>query len=198
MKKILLTASFADVSSHLDHFLNESFHDKAVAFIPTASLVEDYRGYVDNDRLAFEQLGLSINELDVSTLTFQSIATILSKSDYLFISGGNTFYLLQELKRTGADQLISDWIHQGKPYIGSSAGSIVLAPDIAYIQSMDDAKKAPQLDDTQGLNLIDFYPLPHFNNEPFRDIAHQIFANYHSQLNLKPIDNDQFILISDQ
>jgi len=198
MKKIFLAASFADVSSHLAVFLNESLQDRSVAFIATASLVEDYRGYVENDRLAFKNLGLNINELDISHSTFESMKTILSESDYIFISGGNTFYLLQELRRTGADQLISDWINRGKPYIGSSAGSIVLAPDIDYIQLMDDINKAPQLSDTQGLNLIDFYPLPHFNNEPFIEIAHQIYTNYFSQLSLKPIDNDQFIIVDDQ
>lgn len=104
-------------------------------------MVEDYRGYVENDRLAFKNLGLNINELDISCSTSESMKTILSESDYIFISGGNTFYLLQELRRTGADQLISDWINRGKPYIGSSAGSIVLAPDIDYIQLMDDIKK---------------------------------------------------------
>ena len=58
MKKIFLAASFADVSSHLAVFLNESLQDRSVAFIATASLVEDYRGYVENDRLAFKNLGL--------------------------------------------------------------------------------------------------------------------------------------------
>lgn len=198
MKKLFLTASFADVSSQLSSFLNDSIDGKSVAFIPTASLVEDYRGYVDNDRIAFEKLGIRINELDISTASFPSIKTILLESDYIFISGGNTFYLLQELKRTGTDQLICDWVNKGKPYIGSSAGSIVLAPNIRYVELMDDAQKAKQLDNTQGLNLINFYPIPHFDNAPFADVAHQIFSHYHSQLNLKPLSNDQFIIIHDQ
>jgi len=50
----------------------------------------------------------------------------LEKNDYIYISGGNTFFLLQELQRTGADKIISRQIEAGKLYIGESAGAIVL------------------------------------------------------------------------
>ena len=57
------------------------------------------RFYVDDDRKAFEKLGLIIEELEVSTATTEEIATTLERNDYIFISGGNTFYLMQELKK---------------------------------------------------------------------------------------------------
>ena len=112
-----------------------------------------------------------------------------------FISGGNTFYLLQELKKCQADKIISNLINQGKPYIGSSAGSIVLAPDIEYIKTMDDSSKAPELSDTKAMGIINFSILPHFGNEPFSDITQQIFNNFHQKIVLVPLNNQQFIFI---
>ncbi|WP_252346614.1 Type 1 glutamine amidotransferase-like domain-containing protein, partial [Listeria monocytogenes] len=40
------------------------------------------------------------------------------KNDFIYVTGGNTFFLLQELKRTGADKLILEEIAKGKLYIG--------------------------------------------------------------------------------
>lgn len=52
------------------------------------------------------------------------------------VAGGNMFYLLQELKRTGTDKLLADEINKGKLYIGESAGAILTAPDIGYSAEM--------------------------------------------------------------
>lgn len=55
-----------------------------------------------------------IDELDISTATKEEISVILKGNDIIYISGGNTFYLLQELKRTGADKIIIEEVNAGK------------------------------------------------------------------------------------
>ncbi|MEV9642756.1 Type 1 glutamine amidotransferase-like domain-containing protein [Aliarcobacter butzleri] len=83
------------------------------------------------------------------------------------MTGGNTFFLLQELKKTGADKIIIDEINKGKLYIGESAGAIVTSANVEYAKRMDDVKKAPNLAEFSGLNLVDFYVIPHYTNFPF-------------------------------
>lgn len=195
MKKLFLSSSFDDVANRLPAFIGEKLVGKVVTFIPTANVPQDYDGYVLSARAAFESLGLIIDELEVSTASASDIQAKLTQNDYIYVSGGNSFFLLQELKRTGAEQLIIEQVNQGKLYIGESAGSIITSPDIAYISAMDSTKKAPLLENTQGLNLVDFYTLPHATNEPFVDEAEEIIANYADQINLKPISNDQVILV---
>ena len=175
MKKLFLTSSFADVTKEFEKFAGAVLEGKTVTFIPTASLVEDVRFYVENDKNAFRKLGILVDELDVSGSTEQQIAAKLYANDYIFISGGNTFYLLQELKNTGTDKLIRKLIDDGKVYIGSSAGTVILAPDIRYIEKMDDATKADSLTDYTALNVVDFYPLPHHTNPPFAMVVETIF-----------------------
>lgn len=116
----------------------------------------------------------------------------------IFVSGGNTFYLLQELKKSNADQLIIDEIKKGKLYIGSSAGSIILSKDILYVDKMDDKRKATELENFLGLNMVDFYTLPHLNNEPFTEIVENILKenNGIDKLPLVPISNHQVILVN--
>ncbi|MEQ1345800.1 Type 1 glutamine amidotransferase-like domain-containing protein [Acinetobacter seifertii] len=195
MKNIFLTSSFADVYLDFKNTIKDSLVGKTVTFIPTASKPEEVTFYVDNDRLAFEKLGMKVEILNIEQENYETIEKTLNKNDYIFISGGNTFYLLQELKKCQADKIISNLINQGKLYIGSSAGSIVLAPDIEYIKTMDDSSKAPELSDTKAMGIINFSILPHFGNEPFSDITQQIFNNFHQKIVLVPLNNQQFIFI---
>ncbi len=195
MKKLFLSSSFDDVAHRLPAFIGDKLAGKVVTFIPTANVPQDYDGYVVSARAAFEALGLIIDELEVSTASASDIQSKLTQNDYIYVSGGNSFFLLQELKRTGADQLIIDQVNQGKLYIGESAGSIITSPDIAYISAMDSTKKAPELTSTQGLHLVEFYTLPHATNEAFEDDAQEIIAAYGEKIKLNPISNDQVILV---
>ncbi len=167
MKTLFLASYFAQTASLLPRFLDEPLDGKQVAFIPTASIPEKTKFFVDGDRKALEKLGLLVETLEISTASPDRISKTLEESDLVFVTGGNSFFLLQEMRRTKAGDAILEMIKDGKPYIGSSAGSILLAPDIRYIARMDSPKKAPELKDSAGLGAIDFYPLPHFGNIPF-------------------------------
>ncbi len=195
---MFLSSSFNDVYQFLENFYGESVKGKTVAFIDTASLVEDYTKYVDDDRKAFIDLGIIIKDLDIIGKHQNEMSKVFSESDMIFVSGGNTFYLLQELKKSNADQLIIDEIKKGKLYIGSSAGSIILSKDILYVDKMDDKRKATELENFLGLNMVDFYTLPHLNNEPFTEIVEDILKenNRIDKLHLVPISNHQVILVN--
>ena len=112
------------------------------------------------------------------------------------ITGGNTFFLLQELRKKGADKIIRDQIHSGKLYIGESAGSMIVSPNIEYAKGMDNYKKASELESFNSLNIIDFYPLPHYTNFPFKKAVEKIISDYESVFKLYPISNLQVILVN--
>lgn len=195
MKKLFLTSSFSDVYLDFQACIQDELRGKTVSFIPTASKPESVTFYVENDRLAFEKLGMKVDILNIDEEDPQTIEMTLKRNDYIFVSGGNTFYLLQELRRSKTDQVICNLIQQGKPYIGSSAGSIVLGEDLEYIKSMDDFSKAPDLNDTQGLGMIPFAILPHFGDAPFTETTDKIFTDFHQKLVLVPLHNRQFVYL---
>lgn len=195
MKKLFLVSSFQDTANLFTKF-EQDLCGKTVTFIPTASKVEEVVFYVAAGRQALERMGLRIDELDIATATFAAMRAKITSNDFIYVTGGNTFYLLQELKRTGADQLIIDEVRAGKLYIGESAGAIVAAPHIDYVRDMDCAQKAPLLEDSSGLDLVSFYPVPHHTNPPFAASTQKIIKTYSSRLPLLPISNTDAILVN--
>ena len=195
MKNMFLTSSFVDVADLFVKFAEEKCAGKTVTFIPTASLVEDVKFYVDAGKKALEKRGLIVDELEISTATKEKIDSTLQKNDYIYVTGGNTFFLLQELERTGADKVICEQINSGKMYIGESAGSIVLSRNIEYVKDMDDLTAAPNIGTFLSLGMIDFYPVPHHTNFPFKESVERIISSYEGKIDLCPISNTQAIVI---
>jgi dipeptidase E len=195
MSRLFLSSSFADSAKLFSNTIGEPCEGKSVAFIPTASIPEKMKFYVGASRKAFLNLGMRVNELEISTATGKEISEVLTKCDYVYISGGNTFFLLQELKKTGTDKLLVDLISSGKYFIGESAGSIIASPNIDYVKGMDDCRMAPELNDNTALNLVDFYPVPHYTNFPFKKAVEKIIAEYGQKITLYPISNGQAILV---
>ncbi|ABV67143.1 peptidase, S51 family [Aliarcobacter butzleri RM4018] len=196
MKKLFLASSFKDVANIFADF-EKDLKGKTVTFIPTASKVEKVVFYVNSGKKALQKLGLIIDELDISTASNDEINSKLRNNDFIYITGGNTFFLLQELKKTGSDKIIIDEINKGKLYIGESAGAIVTSANVEYAKRMDDVKKAPNLTEFSGLNLVDFYVIPHYTNFPFEKTVEKIIEDYSSKLNLSPISNKDAILVVD-
>lgn len=196
MKKFFLSSSFADVASAFPAFARESLEGKTVTFIPTASAVEKVTFYVAAGKKALESLGLIVDELDVSTATHEEAARKIRENDFIYVTGGNVFYLLQELRRTGVDAMIVEAIRAGKPYVGESAGSVILSPNIEYARLMDDPAAAPDLADYAGLDAVPFYTVPHVGCFPFKKAAQKIIDDYGPTIPLRAIDNSQAIEVA--
>ena len=195
--KLFLASYFAGVAKLLPDFLDFPPAGKKVCYIPTASVVEEVDFFVGTSKKWLAKFGFEIDELEVSTADAKEIKNKISNADLIFIEGGNTFFLLQELRRSGADALIKKQLAKGVPYVGASAGSMVLSRDIEYATHMDSPEKAPALNgDYTGLALIDFCVVPHFTNFPFKKAGQKIVEQYGANLDLKPISNHQAITVN--
>ena len=199
MKRLFLCSSFADVANLLIDFANEDLKGKIIAFIPTASLTESIRFHVKTGKKALEKVGMIVEEVEITQFSNEEISSILHKCDYIYITGGNTFFLLQELKRKGVDKIISEQVKSGKLYIGESAGAIIASPDTEYMKNVnfDPIEKAPELEDYSSLGLVDFYTIPHYGNFPFKKKGEKVIQLYNEKLQLIPISNKQAIFIED-
>ena len=194
MKKMFLTSSFKDSFHYLEAFAKEELRGKTVTFIDTASLVEEMTHYVDSAIDAFNQLGMLIERLDISRQNRESIEKTIKKNQYIYVSGGNTFYLLQELKNKAVDTILLSEINKGKIYIGESAGSVIMSPNIAYIALADNSDKAANLSDYTGLNQLTGYPVPHLNSAFLGKEMNEIIKCYQDKLELIPITDEQVVL----
>ena len=195
MKQLFLCSYFAGVKSLFKQYASKKQLGKHVLFIPTSGNVEEYRGYIDDALQTFADLGFQVEILDISACDRETAQAKIFQSKLLYVSGGNTFYLLQELKKKQLLSLIKEQIADGMVYVGESAGAIITAKDIDYNKLMDDKSVAEELSNTEGLNEVDFYVLPHLGEEPFVESAQATLDTYSDQLNLFPLNNRQAVLV---
>ena len=164
--KLFLCSHFSSVGS----LIKEEIDNKKIAFIPTASLREGYTGYVGSARKLFKKLGAAVTEIDISTEAYSTIKSVFEDVDIIYFTGGNSFFLMDQLRKTGTDELLKKELENGKLMIGESAGAIICAPTIQYIEQMDEKPEDYSQEDDAGLNLIDFYVLPHYLTAPFKKV----------------------------
>ena len=195
MQKLFLASLFKDVAQIFLDFANENLAGKTVTFIPTAALPEKLDFHVKYSMELLSKMGLIVDGLDISTATHLDIRKKLENNDYIYVTGGNTFFLLQEMNKSGAGDLVKAQIYAGKLFIGESAGAILLAPDIEYAKDTDNPLAAPQLKTFEALNIIDFYPVPHYKNDPLKEAVETVISKYGTELPLVPFSNSQAILV---
>lgn len=197
VNQLFLVSSLVAVLDKIEHELSQSLEGKRLVFIPTAGKVEEVKSYIENAFNAFKGKGMVVTVLDIKTSSFAECQDTLTASDMIYVSGGNTFYLLEALRETGVDKLLVEAINTGKVYIGESAGGIILSPSIDYIGKMDDKEKAPSLSDMQGLNIVDFSPLPHVGHPYLGQFAQDIIENYQRETELVPFSDDQLLVVTE-
>ena len=96
--EILLMSYLAGTKNITKKYLSKMISNKIV-FIPTAGNVEPYTGYIDEGVERLKSLGYELKIIDISKYDEDYLKNKLSKTECICISGGNTFYLLQELKK---------------------------------------------------------------------------------------------------
>lgn len=189
--KLFLCSHFSQVGN----LIKEEIENKKVVFIPTASINEGYTGYVGSARKLFKKMGANLTEIDISKEDFKIIEAVFEETDIIYFTGGNSFFLIDQLRKTGVDKLLKKELKKGKLMIGESAGSVICAPSISYIEIMDEKPEDYSQIDDNGLNLIDFYVLPHYLTSPFNKITATILKKF-SDLKICPINNHQAIMVN--
>ena len=127
-------------------------------------------------------MGAIVTEIDISTEPYSTIQSVFEDADVIYFTGGNSFFLIDRLRKTGTDELLKKELVKGKLMIGESAGAIICAPSIQYIEQMDEKPEDYSQEDA-GLDLIDFYVLPHYLTAPFKKVTEKIMTRF-SDLNV--------------
>ena len=143
------------------------FVGKKAIFIPTAGDPYDNKDFVEADRIALEKYGLDIVEMDIKNKNVEEIRKAIVGADIVLVAGGDTFYLMEKLKESGADKVIKDFIEKNGIYIGSSAGSIICCPTIEGAEEFDNPNLAKGLNDFDGVGVFKDVIIPHVQKEKY-------------------------------
>ncbi|PKM92451.1 MAG: hypothetical protein CVU81_00415 [Euryarchaeota archaeon HGW-Euryarchaeota-1] len=87
----------------------------------------------------------------------------------IYVCGGNTFYLLNQVRETGFDKIITQFLDERKVYVGVSAGSIITGPNIENI-SLYGSENDVKLKDLTGLKLQNTAIYPHFDEGARKEV----------------------------
>ena len=189
---LFLCSRFCNVGT----LIKEDLQNKRIAFIPTAAAKEGASRYVLAGREVLSEMGAIVTKIDISKEDRNTIKAAFAQADCIYFSGGNSFFLMDALRKSGTDKLLKKELQRGKLMVGESAGAIVCAPTITYIEPMD--KKPPEYSqqDDAGLGLVKYYILPHFLDEVYRKASEEILEKF-SEFDVRPISNNQAILVKD-
>lgn len=194
MKRIILYSSPA--GEHFTKILELTFSNeiknKVLAYMPSdgSGSKKEYTDLWKNYAIDYKSRFLFIDNSKENAK--EEVKKLLS-SNILVITGGNTFTLLRNLKRSGLDKAILDFSKKDNFIIsGFSAGALVLTPTINVCNLPNYDDNLVGLQDLTGLNLVKFEIFPHYST-----VQREILDTYKKTTSNKvtEISDDGYILI---
>lgn len=169
MKLLLTSAGITNqsIAKALVELCGKPAEDIKVGFITTAANVEEgNKDWYINQFTNLHKYGFGWVDVVDPSAADVNWQERLKEVDVIFVSGGNTFHLLNQYRKTG----FGEWLRQNlesKVYVGVSAGTIITTPslDVCTIEPSD--PNLPGLDDITGMNLVDFEIEPHCDEQRF-------------------------------
>lgn len=169
MKRLFLSSAGLNefTKKYFLEMLGKDPKDILVAFIPTAAGPEKDKSYVQWTIDQIQQLGMKSETIDLEDENEKSLESKLSKCDVIIMNGGNTFYLLDWVRKSCFDKVIPKLLDQDKIYVGISAGSYIVCPTIKAATWKNADTNVVNLKDLTGLNLVPFIISAHYDREKY-------------------------------
>lgn len=120
---------------------------------------------------------------------YSVVAEDLEKFDAIYIGGGNTWLLMNEIMKSEFDVKLRKYLEGKKVLYGGSAGAIILGKNI----SLQNDENTVGYDSYDGLNLLqDFSVACHFDNEQV-DLYQKLADEYKTKLICLPEESGAII-----
>lgn len=170
--KLLLTSGGITNNSIINALFSliwKKAEDTTIVFIPTASTIETWdKSWFIKDLIDLKKLNFkSIEITDISVVNEEIRKSSIERADVLFFEGGNTYYLMDWLNKSGLAKILPKLL-KDKVYVWVSAWSMVTNKDIKFKLKMRQYEEnTPVVENIQCLNLVNFYIIPHLNSSYF-------------------------------
>jgi len=191
--KLLLTSAGLEnkiIKNFVVSQINE-LKGKTAGVVITGQTAEE-RIYIDQSLKELRDLGITTISMNISK---DNNFDDLAEFDIYYVCGGNTFYILDRIRKTGVDDILLKAIKKDKLYIGVSAGSIITAKNIKTANvGKDGDRNLIGLKDISGFSIIPFHFYPHYD-ETKKEAVEEFYKT--EQESIMALTDDQAIFVSD-
>ena len=166
MKTLLLTSGGIQVPAIKDEvlkILTKPATKTKLAHITTASKVVENIDYVDRDRKTIKKMGFQVTDIDIRGKSKNQLIKLLKDQDVIYVQGGNGFYLLKHIRKSGFDKVVKKLLDKGVIYIGVSAGTYVACPTIKMHTWKGKERNQYGITNMAAMNLVPFLVSVHYN-----------------------------------
>jgi dipeptidase E len=163
MKKLVLHSDQIQDHKEVDLAFIELLDKKGprLAYIPAQSDLQ--KKYFNQKVEWYKQFGITdLLYFDVDKEYNERKIDELLACDAIFLSGGNTYYFLNSLKKRNFLSVLRDYVKKGGVLIGVSAGSIIMSKTIDITTLHDE--NTIGLKNYTALSLVDFEFFPHLDH----------------------------------
>jgi dipeptidase E len=163
--KFLLTSQGLSNKEIKNCFEQEVFRleNKKVAVLYTVKNPGDEQ-WLQYREQELDEFSLEYDFIDISKE--KKVNPKLEEYGIIYVTGGNTFYVLDWLRRSGLCEFLSRAITEKREllYVGLSAGSMAMGPNIktAEIEGAGGDENDIGLKNLEGLGVIDWAIYPHY------------------------------------
>lgn len=165
--RLILTSAGLSTSILQDEFLN--LLTKPVEAVKAQVFYVSFEdpgfdSMLDNVVDQLFKVGIKKENLDSFDLTGDTPPGLKDR-DLVLIFGGNEYHYMYHIRRLGLIQEIRRFVDGDGVYIGVSAGSIIMGPDVD-VDSWSMATNDLGLDDLSGFGYVDFTTVAHIEWRP--------------------------------
>lgn len=179
-RKLFLTSTgiVPEVKFYFLSLLSKKPAENKVAFITTAAYGESKNPtWMEKDRQLLYGLGMRhIEDLDLKDKTRSDLEISLKNKDIIFVNGGNTFYLLYWVRKSGFDKVLQPFLERDGIYVGVSARSYIACPTIEQATWEHQDRNRVGMTDFTALSMVPFIITAHFE-EKYRDVVDHAAKN---------------------
>jgi len=165
MKKLLLASDGPFLISQGYQLLGIPFDEVRISYITTASKGAENTDYLQRYKDAMQRDGLRFDEMDIEGKSRNELLDALEGKNVIHVEGGNTFYLLKAVKKTGFDEILKEKILEGIHYFGTSAGAYIACPTIEMSTWGPATHDRYGLEDLTALGLVPFLLKAHYTDD---------------------------------
>lgn len=164
-------------------------------FIGLASSHSD--SYYDTMKKIYKELGCETVYLKKSNIINNPdiVVNKINSADIIYICGGDTVKLVNDIKEYKIDKLLLDAYNKGTVLAGMSAGAILLSTK-GFSDSLITRGESDKHEFVKGLKFIDLNFCPHYHSNPMKDKELEEYLSKHNE-EIYSLENGTALKIED-